>query len=118
MRRTGDAFELRALAQLERAGLALLKRNYTTRLGELDLVMRDGETVVFVEVRYRRSTRFGGAAVSVTAAKRTKLVHAASLFLAAHPQYANLECRFDVVAFEGSPQAPRGVWHRAAFDAF
>ncbi|HET7358738.1 MAG TPA: YraN family protein [Rhodanobacteraceae bacterium] len=118
MRRTGDAFEQRALAQLEHAGLALLERNYTTRFGELDLVMRDGRALVFVEVRYRRNTRFGGAAVSVTAAKRAKLVQSAALFLAARPQYADLECRFDVVAFEGPAQAPKCAWHRAAFDAF
>jgi putative endonuclease len=118
MRRTGEAFEQRARAQLERAGLVLLAQNHVTRFGELDLVMRDGDTLVFVEVRYRHRTRYGGAAASVTAPKRAKLVRAAALFLAAHAQYANLECRFDVVAFEGPPQAPRVAWHRAAFDAF
>jgi putative endonuclease len=118
MRRTGDVFEERARAHLEHAGLLLLAHNYTTRFGELDLVMRDGQVLVFVEVRYRRNTRFGGAATSVTATKQARLVHAAGLFLAAHPQHAQRACRFDVVTFEGPAQAARCEWQRAAFEAF
>lgn len=118
MRRTGDAFELRARTQLEHAGLVLLAHNYTTRFGELDLVMRDGEALVFVEVRYRRNTRFGDAATSITATKQARLVRAAGLFLAAHPQHAQRNCRFDVVTFEGPAQATRCEWQRAAFEAF
>ncbi|HEX7338762.1 MAG TPA: YraN family protein [Rhodanobacteraceae bacterium] len=118
MRKVGDAFEDRALAHLERAGLKLIARNYHTRFGEIDLIMRDGEALVFVEVRYRHDARFGGASASVTPRKREKLILAAEGFLGEHTRYANLTCRFDVVAFDGAADAPQGRWQRAAFDAF
>lgn len=118
MRRIGDTFERRARQHLQQAGLAPVAHNYSTRFGELDLVMRDGDALVFVEVRYRRNTRFGGAAASVTSQKRERLVRAASGFLAAHPQYADCPCRFDVVTFEGDGDAARCQWRQAAFDAF
>lgn len=118
MRRIGDTYELRARRHLQKAGLAPVAHNYSTRFGELDLVMRDGDTLVFVEVRYRRSARFGGAAASVTPRKRERLIRAASGFLAAHPQYADADCRFDVVTFEGDDDAARCQWQQAAFDAF
>lgn len=117
MRATGNVFESRALAVLEDAGLKLLTRNFHTRYGELDLIMQSADTVVFVEVRYRRSTGFGGAAASVSASKQQKLVRAAELFLAAHPKLARLPCRFDVVAFTGAAEDPICDWLRDAFDA-
>jgi len=117
MRRIGDTFEQRACTHLAQAGLALVARNYSTRFGELDLVMRDGETLVFVEVRYRRDTRFGGAAASVTRRKRERLIRAATGFIGAHAQYAHCACRFDVVTFEGDGEHARGRWKKAAFDA-
>jgi putative endonuclease len=117
MRATGDVFEDRALAHLERAGLKLLVRNYRTRFGEIDLVMRDGDALVFVEVRYRRSRGFGSASESVTSSKQARLVRAASGFLAAHPQHAAHACRFDLVAFDGKPARPVIDWQRGAFDA-
>lgn len=118
MRRIGDAFEQRAQKHLSRAGLKPVAHNYSTRFGELDLVMRDGEALVFVEVRYRHDARFGGAAASVTASKRERLIRAASGFLAAHPQLADCVCRFDVVTFEGDGDKARCHWQQAAFDAF
>lgn len=114
---TGAHYEQRAMELLVRAGLALVDRNWRSRFGELDLVMRDGNVLVFVEVRYRRDPRFGGSAASVDAGKRGKLVRAAQGFLQAHPNLASLPCRFDVVAFDGAADAPVGNWHRAAFDA-
>lgn len=117
MRRIGDAFEERACAMLVAAGLTLVARNYHTRYGELDLVMRDGDALVFVEVRYRRDARFGGAAASVTPRKRARLVLAANGFLGAHPQLSQCPCRFDVVAFDGAEHQPRGRWKKSAFDA-
>lgn len=117
MRAAGDGFEQRACAELERAGLKLLARNYTTRHGELDLVMREGATVVFVEVRYRRSASHGDAATSVTASKQGKLILAAQLWLAAHPQHARATCRFDVVSYDGPPDAIQHAWLRGAFEA-
>lgn len=117
MRAIGDPFERRARAELERAGLHLLASNYSTRHGELDLVMRDGDSVVFVEVRYRRSASHGDAAASVTASKQAKLILAAQHWLAAHPQHARRPCRFDVVSYDGPAEAVQMNWLRGAFEA-
>jgi putative endonuclease len=117
MRAAGSAFEQRACTELERAGLKLLARNYTTRYGELDLVMRDGDTVVFVEVRHRIRSGYGSAAMSITAAKQAKLVQTAQLWLAAHPQHAQRACRFDVVTYDGPGESAKMEWLRNAFDA-
>lgn len=115
-KQAGDAAEDRALAHLLQRGLKLLQRNYRTPGrggGEIDLVMRDaGGTLVFVEVRQRASRAFGGAAASVSAVKRQRIVFAARHYLARLP--APPPCRFDVVSVEAG-----GVeWLRAAFDAF
>ena len=117
MRAIGDVFEQRACAELERAGLKLLARGYNTRFGELDLVMRDGDTIVFVEVRYRKHAAHGSAAESVTLSKRTKLVKAAELWLAEHPKHSHSSCRFDVITFDGPQASARASWLRGAFDA-
>ena len=113
----GARFEQRALDFLERAGLKLVERNWRTRFGEIDLVMREANMLVFVEVRYRRNPGFGGGAASVGAAKREKITRAAQGFLQAHPRLASLPCRFDVLAFDGNADAPTSEWRRAAFDA-
>lgn len=117
-RRTGDRWEARALAFLRGRGLNLVERNFNTRYGELDLVMRDGEALVFVEVRYRRAHGFGGAVPSVTHSKRQRLVRTASLYLQARPALAELPCRFDVLAFDGADEAAQCHWIRNAFPAF
>lgn len=116
MRSTGNVFEDRAYATLQAAGLVLLVRNYHTRHGELDLIMLDRQTVVFVEVRYRQSARCGGALDSVTSAKRTKLILAAQKWLMANPKHAHRACRFDVVGYEGPREQVRMVWLRGAFN--
>ena len=89
---------------LRQKGLSLLQRNALYSVGELDLVMRDGDTLVFVEVRYRRSAGFGGGAASIDASKRRKLVHAASQYLAAHRESSRAPCRFDVIDACGDPE--------------
>jgi len=114
----GDAAESRALAHLNAHGLVLVERNYRVargpraRGGEVDLILRDRDgTLVFVEVRARADARFGGAAASIGAAKRQRLVFAAGHFLrrfATPPP-----CRFDVVAIDGE----RIEWLKAAFDS-
>jgi len=116
-RTSGADWELAARRHLEAAGLRLLVANQRYRIGEIDLVMCDGDVVVFVEVRYRRSAGFGGSAPSVDAAKQRKLVLAAQCFLADHRDLARRACRFDVVAMDGSADAPRVEWIRDAFDA-
>ncbi len=117
MRSAGAAFEQRAGAELARAGLKLLARNYTTRHGELDLVMLDGDTVVFVEVRYRVHPGHGNAVASVTRGKQDKLIRTAQLWLAAHPQHAQRPCRFDVVSYDGPAVDARMQWLRGTFEA-
>jgi putative endonuclease len=120
-RATGARYEDIALAHLERSGLVLVERNFNCRHGEIDLVMRDGSTLIFVEVRYRRGTAggadFGDGIDSVSATKRAKLVRAAAVFLAAHPRLANHACRFDVLAIAGDATAPAIDWRPNAFDA-
>ncbi len=111
----GAASERAARAHLERAGLVCLAANARYRVGELDLVMLDGACVVFVEVRYRRGSAFGGGTASVDAGKRRRLVRAAQSFLAEHPALARRPCRFDVIAMDGGPDAPRFDWIRSAF---
>lgn len=120
----GRDAEARAERFLLARGMALVARNYRCRLGEIDLVLRERDSLVMVEVRYRRSAAYGGAAASVDARKRARLVAAAGHFLAAHPALARLACRFDVVAIDGTGTAGKaegddaGIeWIRAAFMA-
>ena len=96
---------------LLKAGLREVARNVNYRGGELDLVMRDGETLVFVEVRERASRRFGGAAASIDARKRLRLQRAAQRYLQLTYGERLPPCRFDVIAFEGGEPH----WHKAAF---
>jgi len=90
-------------------GLAIVERNFRTRLGEIDLIARDCETLVFVEVRKRRSDAYGGAAASITYAKRTRLVAAAQVYLATLDREP--PCRFDAVLIDGAIP-PQIEWHR------
>ena len=115
----GRAAEQAARQHLERNGLRLIEQNWSCRRGELDLVMLDGDTVVFVEVRARRHTAWGGAAESIDARKRQRLVNSAALFLQSEARWAKRPCRFDVIAIgpgaDASPQALE--WIKQAFDA-
>lgn len=98
--RTGQAGEDHALAHLQQHGLSLVERNFRCKGGELDLVMQEGKTLVFVEVRKRADARHGGAAASITAAKQKRLIRAAQTFLLRHP--VPPPCRFDVIAIDGN----------------
>jgi len=112
----GSRWESLALAHLQHAGLTLECRNHRCRLGEIDLLMRDGEILVAVEVRYRRSDTCGGAAASVTATKQARLVNAMRHYLMLR-RGAAPPVRFDVVAMSGPTAQPRIRWLKAAFDA-
>ncbi len=94
----GAAAESEALTHLQAAGLKLLARNFLARGGELDLVMADGDCVVFVEVRFRAQGCHGDGLDSVSTSKQKRLIAAARQFLADHPRYARRPARFDVVA--------------------
>jgi putative endonuclease len=106
----GQAAEQTAADFLRARGLVEVGRNYRVRGGEIDLIMRDQEHLVFVEVRYRARNDFGGAAASVTAAKQARLTLAAQHYLQRTGSQA--PCRFDVVALDGN-QPPQ--WIRDAF---
>ena len=114
-KQTGDAAEDRALHYLQTQGLQLVQRNYRTPGrggGEIDLLMRDADgTLVFVEVRQRRSAVHGGALASVTWVKQRRLVFAARHYLLKLRQTP--PCRFDVIAMDGDDLQ----WFKAAFDA-
>ena len=110
-RARGDAAEDAARHLLEGEGLRTLARNVNYRFGEIDLVMRDGGFIVFVEVRYRQDDRFGGGLASVDRCKCRRIALAARAWLARQPALADAPCRFDIVA-----ASPAGLdWHRAAF---
>ncbi|MBK5536992.1 YraN family protein [Pseudomonas sp. TH05] len=114
---SGRDAESYALRHLQQQGLRLLAQNWLCKRGELDLVMLDGDTVVFVEVRYRQHTQWGGALGSIDARKRQKLILAAQFFLQSEPRWSNHPCRFDVVAIDSAPGAePELNWLRNAFD--
>ena len=108
---TGRRAEDLAAAFLEAKGLTVVERNFRAKVGEIDVVARDGEEIVFVEVRARATKDFGGAAASVGGAKRRKLIRAARVWLAARGWDG--ACRFDVVAVDGG----RLEHLPAAFDA-
>lgn len=96
----GGEAEQYAAEFLQRQHLVLLDRNYRCRFGEIDLIMRDGATLVFVEVRMRTSQIFGGAAASITLSKQTKLLRTARYYLAKLGSVP--PCRFDAVLLSGS----------------
>lgn len=110
----GAEQEKAAAAYLAAAGLKVVARNARYLVGELDLVALDGKLLVFVEVRFRRHSDFGGAAASVDLRKQRRVIAAASLFLAAHPEHGGRACRFDVVAIDAER---RIEWLRGAFEA-
>jgi putative endonuclease len=100
--RQGQAAEDQALAFLQQKGFCLIARNVRFRVGEIDLVMRDRDAIVFVEVRFRRPSGFGGPAATVDHRKQQRLRRAASLWLMQGALLGRAPCRFDVVAMSGS----------------
>jgi putative endonuclease len=109
--RIGQSAEEAAVRFLESRGVTVLLRNYRGKVGELDVVAREGNTLVIVEVRRRSSNRFGGAAASVDSRKQIKLRRAAALLLHDRKDLAASPVRFDVIAF-----GPEGIeWIKHAF---
>ncbi|MGE0874945.1 MAG: YraN family protein [Burkholderiales bacterium] len=113
MNAAGARAEEACAALLRRAGLRILARNWRCRHGEIDLVAEDGDTLVFAEVRLRTASRFGGAAESITASKRARLLAAAGLYASRRRERP---CRFDVLLLD-SLDPPRIEWVRNAFGA-
>ncbi|WNK21419.1 YraN family protein [Halomonas piscis] len=115
-RARGSAIEDLAARWLEQRGLALVGRNQHAKGGELDLIMEDGDTLVFVEVKHRETARYGHPLETVTAQKQRRLIKAARTYLAREPHQG--PCRFDILAVLGTPPALTFEWVQAAFDAF
>ena len=109
----GAAAEALAAAHLARQGLAVVERNFRVRGGEIDLICRDGRTLVFVEVRLRRNAGYGGVAASITPTKQKRLILAARHYLARLP---DTPCRFDCVLLSGLGDGDI-EWIRDAFSA-
>jgi len=107
--RKGEAAEALACRWLQARGLTLSEQNYRCKSGEIDLVMQDGETLVFVEVRYRSGSGFGSAIDSITPAKQQKLMHAAQHYLQRFRHTPT--CRFDII---GIDRERRVQWIRNA----
>ena len=112
----GKTGEDRAVAELERRGYAILARRYRTKHGEIDIVARDGETTVFVEVKARATAEFGTAAEAVTRRKQRQLASMAPGLPRAH-DLTNVPCRFDVVAIDGVGESAVITVYPNAFDA-
>ncbi|HTT02058.1 MAG TPA: YraN family protein [Steroidobacteraceae bacterium] len=117
-RAIGAAAEQLAAQLLTAAGLCVLTRNYRRRLGELDLVARDGDVLVIVEVRTRSTDAYGGGAASIDAIKRRRIVRATQLLLQQRTELARLPVRFDAVVVGAlDSTTPRLEWIKHAFEA-
>lgn len=115
--RRGAVAESRAEHWLSQQGLKPHDRNVRCRLGEIDLIMRDGATMVMVEVRQRANNAYGGAAASVTVHKQRRLIAATRWWLSRHPQFSASPIRFDVIAIDGDAAHNPIQWIKGAFDA-
>ena len=111
----GHALEDKAAAWLCQQGCELLEQRVVSRFGELDLVVKQQDVLVVVEVKYRRAN-MAEALESVTMAKRIKLIKAAQWLYANRPEWQSLQWRFDVVAVSGPAERPEFKWLKAAFD--
>lgn len=111
----GQQAEDLARLYLQGQGLQLLERNYHCLRGEIDLIMMDKDSIVFVEVRYRRSERYGGGLESVDYHKRAKLIAAATHYLQRHKSAANYASRFDVIAVSPGIGQDKLEWIQDAF---
>ena len=115
-REIGQHVEEMVRDYLQGQGLTLLEQNYHCRQGEIDLIMRDNEALVFVEVRYRRHSRYGNGAETVDARKQRRLITAAQHYLQAHPSQRQRPCRFDVVSVTTEAGDYRLQWLQNAIE--
>jgi putative endonuclease len=98
----GQHAEKEAWQFLATQGFELLEKNFSCRAGEIDLIVRDTETLVFVEVRFRQNSSYGSGAETVTSAKRRRIIRTAEYYLLGNPDTANLDFRFDVISIGSS----------------
>jgi putative endonuclease len=103
-----------AVIELERRGYVMVERRYRSRFGEIEIIAKDGATVVFIEVKTKTDSRFGDPAEMVTAQKQRRLVSMAEEYAAGHQLHAT-PCRFDVVAIDASATPPTITIYQDAF---
>jgi len=109
----GADAETQACHFLQQKGLALITQNYYCRQGEIDLIMNDNETTVFIEVRYRKNNHYGDAKESITIQKQNKIRTTALHYMQSHDQHKN--ARFDVIAITGEGSQQQLEWIQNAF---
>lgn len=111
----GHRAEILASVRLQQQGLRLAARNYRSPFGEIDLIMQERDTLVFVEVRYRSNTAFGSPAETVDARKQARLRATAEHYLQNTPRASKKACRFDIVAITGDGEDGNFRWLRDVF---
>lgn len=116
-RLSGAQWEKAAESFLLARGLRLLQRNFHSRFGEIDLIMEDEGTIVFVEVKYRKSSRHGSGAEAVTFHKQARISRTAAWYLAKNPHRAEQICRFDVLSIDSQTKDQGINWIKSAFYA-
>ncbi len=114
-RKKGAYAEDQAYQFLIKKGLSLMKRNYFCKSGEIDLIMKDKNYIVFVEVRYRKDNAFGQAAISIGYQKQQRLIKTAQHYLLCTHQYDKFPCRFDALLLSLSIESPQIEWVKDAF---
>ncbi|MGC1181856.1 YraN family protein [Legionella sp.] len=112
-REKGRIAEEKALVYLVAQNLKLVTQNYSCRLGEIDLIMRDNDYLVFIEVRARISADFGGGLASINYAKKQKIIKSALHYVMTHNKQSNLAMRFDVISIDGKSASI--TWLKDAF---
>ncbi len=113
----GLYYETQALQYLKKQGLKFLQNNFHCRLGEIDLIMRDKDTITFIEVRFRENTGFGDGLDSVNRHKQHKLIKTAQFYLVQEGLYEKVPIRFDVISISGGKLKPELCWVKNAFQA-
>jgi len=122
-RLVGDCIEDKAVAYISSLGLKIVTQNYLCKMGEVDIIAREKDTLVFIEVRYRKNNQFGGSAFSVNQRKQKRLIKAAAHYLQSYRLTNKIACRFDVMAIEGKIAFGQDLalgqlnWIKGAFDA-
>ncbi|MDH4021409.1 MAG: YraN family protein [Xanthomonadales bacterium] len=114
-RSSGAHWEKTAEVFLRDQGLKLLNRNFSSRFGEIDLIMEDDETIVFIEVKFRKSDHHGSGADAVTFHKQNRISRTAAWYLARNPHRAEQFCRFDVISIDPKKRDQGINWIKSAF---
>lgn len=115
-RSTGEYWEKKAESFLRSHGLMLVRRNFSCRQGEIDLIMQDEGTLVFAEVRFRKNAGFGTGAETVSRKKQSRIITAAMIYLGRNTRYSNSPCRFDVVSVANHHGQAQFNWIKNAFE--